>query len=109
MGEGTNNSIDLDEYDLHYWHLFIWDEENNAIVGGYRAGLGKEIMMQYGKRGFYIRSLFKIDDKLNSLLFEAIELGRSFIVSEYQRKPLSLYLLWKGILLFLLKTMITAI
>lgn len=103
VGEGTNMSCDLDEFDLYYWQLFIWDTENQAIVGGYRAGLGKEIMTQFGKKGFYTRSLFKMDDKLRPLLYESIELGRSFVVSEYQRKPMSLYLLWKGIMLFLQK------
>ncbi|HEX2935381.1 MAG TPA: lysophospholipid acyltransferase family protein [Bacteroidales bacterium] len=103
VGEGTNTSCDLDEYDLYYWQLFIWDSENKAIVGGYRAGLGKEIMEQYGKKGFYTKSLFKMDDKLKPLLYESVELGRSFVVSEYQRKPMSLYLLWKGIMLFLQK------
>lgn len=103
VGEGTNMSCDLDEFDLYYWQLFIWDAENHAIVGGYRAGLGKEIMTQFGKKGFYTRSLFKMDDKLRPLLYESIELGRSFVVSEYQRKPMSLYLLWKGIMLFLQK------
>jgi len=32
-----------------------------------------------------------------------MELGRSFIIEEYQRKPLPLFLLWKGILYFLIK------
>lgn len=102
VGEGTNNSMDLDEYDIYYWQLFIWDDENKAIVGGYRVGLGKEIMERFGKKGFYTRSLFRMDDKLNDLLSNSIELGRSFIVKEYQRKNMSLYLLWKGILLFLI-------
>ena len=25
VGEGTNRSMDLDEFDLYYYHLFIWD------------------------------------------------------------------------------------
>ena len=33
----------------------------------------------------------------------SLELGRSFIIKEYQKKPLSLFLLWKGILYLLLK------
>ena len=37
------------------------------------------------------------------VLYESIELGRSFIIEEYQRKPLPLFLLWKGILYFLIK------
>mgnify|MGYP007055125569 FL=1 len=37
------------------------------------------------------------------VLYESIELGRSFITEGYQRKPLPLFMLWKGILYFLLK------
>lgn len=56
--EGTNKSIDLDEFDLYYHHLFIWDEEAKCIVGAYRIGKGKEIMAQFGIKGFYIQTLF---------------------------------------------------
>lgn len=103
VGEGTNRSIDLDEYDLYYQQLVIWDTEAKRIVGAYRIGKGKEIMAQYGANGFYIQSLFRIKKEFYPILHESIELGRSFIVKEYQRKPLSLFLLWKGILYFLIK------
>ncbi len=103
VGEGTNRSIDIDEFDLYYWQLFIWDEEEKKIVGAYRVGKGKEILDRYGVKGFYINSLFRIDDKFSCTLEQSIELGRSFIVKDYQRKPLPLFLLWKGILYFLIK------
>jgi putative hemolysin len=103
VGEGTNRSIDIDEFDLYYHQMFIWDEHAERIVGAYRIGKGKEIMDQYGKRGFYFQSLFRTDDEFNHILEESIELGRSFVISEYQKKPLPLFLLWKGILFFLLK------
>ena len=103
VGEGTNRSIDIDEFDLYYWQLFIWDEDEKKIVGAYRAGKGTEIINRYGIKGFYINSLFNIDKKFTPYLKESIELGRSFIVKEYQRKPLPLFLLWKGILYFLIK------
>ncbi len=103
VGEGTNRKIDVDEFDLYYWQLFIWDEDENKIVGAYRAGKGAEIISRYGIKGFYIQSLFKIDEKFKPILEQCIELGRSFIVSDYQRKPLPLFLLWKGILYFLIK------
>lgn len=103
VGEGTGKNIDLDEYDLYYRHLFIWDEENAKIVGAYRLGMGREIIDRYGKRGFYLNSLFKFKSGFVSVFNESIELGRSFVVKEYQLKPLSLYLLWKGILYFILK------
>jgi putative hemolysin len=103
VGEGTNQSIDIDEFDLYYNQLFIWDEKQEKIVGAYRIGIGREIMEQYGKRGFYLHTLFKIDDSLSDLLKQSMELGRSFVVKEYQKKPMPLFLLWKGILCFMLK------
>jgi putative hemolysin len=103
IGEGTNRSIDVDEFDLYYNQLFIWDSVEKKIVGAYRVGLGKDIMRQYGIKGFYIHSLFKISRKIYPTLEQSLELGRSFIVNEYQKKPLPLFMLWKGILYFLLK------
>ena len=103
VGEGTNRKIDIDEFDLYYNQLFIWDEEEKKIVGAYRAGKGQEILDRYGIGGFYIHTLFKIDESFSPYLGQSIELGRSFIVKEYQRKPMPLFLLWKGILYFILK------
>jgi putative hemolysin len=103
VGEGTNQQLDIDEYDLYYYQMFIWDENEKKIVGAYRVGKGNEIMLQYGIKGFYIQSLFRINRRFYHVLSKSLELGRSFIVPEYQRKPLPLFLLWKGILYFLLK------
>jgi len=97
VGEGSNRALDLDQYDLHYEHLFLWDRENKQIVGAYRLGEGKLILNLYGKKGFYINSLFKIKKKFKPYLEQSIELGRSFVVKEYQQKRLPLFLLWKGI------------
>jgi len=103
VGEGTNLGIDVDEYDLYYHQLFIWDEELKNIAGAYRVGKGNEILSDYGLKGFYLQSLFRMSEKFQPILHESLELGRSFIVKEYQKKPMPLFLLWKGILCFLLK------
>lgn len=103
IGEGTNTSIDLDKYDQYYCHLFIWDGENRKIVGAYRIGKGKEIIDKYGTKGLYIESLFKISPSIHPILRESLELGRSFIIKEYQKKPVSLFLLWKGLFYYILK------
>lgn len=103
VGEGTNRSMDIDEFDLYYHQLFIWDKKEKVIVGAYRVGKGMDIMLEYGIKGFYIQSLFKINHRFYPVLRESLELGRSFILNEYQRKPLPLFLLWKGILYFLIK------
>jgi putative hemolysin len=102
IGEGTNKSVDLDEYDIYYNHLFIWDTDAKLIVGAYRIGLGDEIFYSYGKKGFYVAELFKIKEQFTPVLRKSLELGRSFIRKEYQQKPLPLFLLWKGILKYLI-------
>lgn len=102
VGEGTNKSIDLDSYDIYYQHLFIWDVYNNCIVGAYRIGRGDEIYYSYGKKGFYIAELFKIKPEFGNILKNSLELGRSWIRKEYQQKPLPLFLLWKGILKYVM-------
>ncbi len=102
VGEGTNKSIDLDEYDIYYHHLFIWDINAKRIVGAYRIGLGDEIFYSLGKKGFYLNELFKIKEQFVPVLRKSLELGRSFIRKEYQQKPLPLFLLWKGILKYLI-------
>ena len=97
VGEGTNKSIDLDKFDKYYYHMFLWDNFENCLVGAYRMGLGKEIYKRYGIQGFYIQSLFKFEPELHGMMEQTIEMGRAFIVKEYQQKPMPLFLLWKGI------------
>ncbi len=103
LDEGSGKSLDLDEFDLYYHHLIIWDNKNKKIVGAYRIGRGDEILDRFGVSGFYTSTLFKFKKDFLPIMRRGLELGRSFIVPEYQRKPLSLFLLWKGILYFLLK------
>jgi putative hemolysin len=100
VGEGTGQRLDLDEFDLYYRQLIIWDRTEGRIVGGYRIGCGDDIYRQYGKHGFYISTLFRIKTGFQPMLPQSLELGRSYIVADYQRKPLPLFLLWKGILHF---------
>ncbi len=97
VGEGTNNSIDLDKYDQYYHHLFLWDNEAHKIAGAYRMGLGSEIFSKYGIDGFYLQELFRFEPELYDMMSKSIEMGRAFITKEYQLKPMPLFLLWKGI------------
>lgn len=103
IGEGTNKKIDLDEYDVFYNHLFIWDREAEKIVGAYRVGKGDEIFFRYGAKGFYITNLFKIKKGFHPIMKSGLELGRSFVRKEYQQKALPLFLLWKGLLMFIMR------
>jgi putative hemolysin len=103
VGEGTNKSTDIDEFDFYFNHLFIWDTGADRIVGAYRIGKGKDILKVYGISGFYINSLFRLRRSFQPVLSQSLELGRSFISEEYQKKTIPLFLLWKGIMVFLLR------
>ncbi|WP_394759885.1 GNAT family N-acyltransferase [Flavobacterium sp.] len=97
VGEGTNESIDIDKFDKHYHHLFLWDSEAKVIAGAYRMGLGSEIFAKYGIDGFYLQDLFRFEPELYDMMSKSIEMGRAFIIKDYQQKPMPLFLLWKGI------------
>ncbi|WP_334056524.1 lysophospholipid acyltransferase family protein [Polaribacter sp. P097] len=97
VGEGTNKALDLDKYDKYYYHLILWDNQAQCLAGAYRMGLGKEIYKRFGINGFYIQTLFRIEPELHQMMENTIEMGRAFIIDEYQQKPMPLFLLWKGI------------
>ncbi len=97
VGEGTGRSMDLDCFDRHYDHLFLWHQGNEEIVGAYRIGRGDCISSRMGLKGFYTHTLFKYDGRIRPLLEKSLELGRSFIRPEYQKAYAPLWFLWKGI------------
>ena len=100
VGEGTGNALDLDVFDEHYHHLFVWNRDAREIVGAYRLGFTDQIVATRGIGGLYTSTLFRYDARLLARLGPAIELGRSFVRAEYQRSSNALLLLWKGIARF---------
>ncbi len=95
--EGTGKSIDIDEYDKNYMHMFVWQREKKEIVGAYRLGRTDNILKRVGPNGLYTTTLFKMKAKLLEQISPALEMGRSFVRPEYQRSFAPLLLLWKGI------------
>lgn len=96
-GEGTNLSTDIDRFDAHYEHLFVWDEEARRVVGAYRMGHIPTILRDHGIRGLYTSTLFHYSPAVFHRIGPAWELGRSFVRAEYQKQYAPLLLLWKGI------------
>ena len=97
VGEGSGRSLDLDRYDGWYWQLLLWDRKKKQLAGGYRLGMTDEILPGHGLEGLYTHSLFDYDTTLIERISPAIELGRSYVREEYQRKPTALLLLWRAI------------
>lgn len=97
QGEGTGQPIDLDSFDRHYLHLFIWNRDARELVGAYRLGPTGEILERRGPGGLYTSTLFRFDKEFFRRIGPAIEMGRSFVRQEYQKGYAPLLLLWKGI------------
>ncbi len=102
-GEGTGKAVDIDRFDHAYTHLFLWNRDEQAVVGAYRLGGTDEIIRQSGVHGLYTSTLFRYKPGFFERLGPALELGRSFIRLEYQKSYNPLLLLWKGIGRFVLE------
>lgn len=73
------------------------EQVEGEIAGAYRIGDTDTILKQHGIGGLYTSTLFRFDPKFFQHIGPALELGRSFIVPEYQRHHSSLLFLWKVI------------
>ncbi len=97
VSEGTGKTCDLDVFDRTYLHLFLWNRQDRQLVGAYRLGQIDLLLQSNGAKGLYTNTLFRMKPGFLEQLGPALELGRSFIRPEYQRKYGCLTLLWKGI------------
>jgi putative hemolysin len=97
IGEGTGNSVDLDEFDSYYQHMFLWSNRDQRVAGAYRLVTTPQVLATRGIKGLYTSTLFHYHPDFFSHIGPAIELGRSFIRREYQKHYAPLLLLWKGI------------
>lgn len=97
VSEGTGLDCDLDAFDAWYDQIVLWDDKASQVVGGYRLGPTDRILPLQGKHGLYTSTLFEFRGDFFRRMDPALEMGRSFIRQEYQRKPTSLPLLWRGI------------
>lgn len=97
VGEGTGKARDIDRFDEHYVHLFAWHPEQRRIVGAYRLGPTDELVTRFGVDGLYTSTLFRYSPRLLEKIHPALEMGRSFVVNDFQRSYSALLLLWRGI------------
>ena len=97
VGEGSGKACDLDTYDNHYKHLFLWDRVQKKIAGAYRMGETDKIIARYGVKGLYNGEYFSFSPAALKVLDRSLEMGRAFIVPEYQKRPLALGFIWEGI------------
>ena len=99
-GGGTLKAVDLAPQDEYYHHLFLWNRKERALVGAYRLGLSDEIIAKHGPGGLICSGLFELKPEFLTALNPGLELGRSYVLPEWQRNYNSLLLLWAGVLAF---------
>lgn len=121
VGEGTGRDRDRDIFDDRYLHLCAWDHKRQALVGAYRVGLldastaaspatslstptsssvshfVRHVGVVPALDMLYTSTLFHFDRRLDDLLSPAVELGRAFVRSPYQKQHSALMALWMGI------------
>lgn len=97
VGEGTGAERDLDRFDAHYQHLFVWDKREHRLAGAYRFAAVESLPRDSLPQALYTHSLFDYDFEFLARLGPALELGRAFVTPEYQRCSRVLALLWQGI------------
>jgi putative hemolysin len=101
VGEGTGKAFDLDEFDPHYRHLFVWNKASSEIVGAYRLASTQELIACRGVSALYTHSLLEFDASLFDRIGPSLEMGRSFVNPAWQGNNRVLRLLWAGIAVLL--------
>lgn len=94
--EGSGKSSDNDQFDPHYLQMFIWQPQTQQILGAYRMAKVKDVVAAHGVEGLYSHSLFQYKEAFFKEVPNGLELGRSFVIREFQRSGLFKYL-FKGI------------
>lgn len=88
-GGGTGKSCDIDFYDTMEppcRQLIVWDPDTRQILGGYRFIIGSAIRMHDdGTPRIATAHMFRFSRRfVDEILPYTIELGRSFVRTEYQ-------------------------
>lgn len=106
-GGGTGKDCDIDEFDTMEnpcRQMIVWNPASQEILGGYRFILGRNIKVADGVPHIAMSHMFRFSPRfINELLPYTVELGRSFVVIEYQNtkaRPKSIYTLdnlWDGL------------
>lgn len=96
-GQGGGASVDITPEDDYYHQVILWDREQARLVGAYRMGLTEEVIRERGHEALYLSHVFHMDPAFFEKIGAAVELTRSFVHPDYQKEPLALALLWKGV------------
>ena len=103
-GGGTGHAVDIDEFDIcanPFHQLLVWSPKEKQIIGSYRYILGKDIKVTDKDVHSPTAKLFDFSDEfIKDYLPYSIELGRSFVQTQYQASHKGVFALdniWDGL------------
>ncbi len=103
MDEGSAMERDTDRFDELYTHLFIVDNKERKIIGAYRMGQIDKLLSAGKIDDIYLTKMFVFHEAFLRSIRHGIEMGRSFLIPEYQKSVYGFFLLWRGIGEFLVR------
>lgn len=95
--EGSGKPLDTDHFDATYTHLFVMKKVTGQIIGAYRMGQTDTLLADGNLENLYLHRMFDFGPDFVNRQQPCLELGRSFLIPEYQRSFQGLFLLWRGI------------
>lgn len=95
--EGSGEPLDTDHFDATYTHLFVIKQNTGQIIGAYRMGQTDKLLADGNLDNLYLHRMFDFSPNFVNRQQPCLELGRSFLIPEYQRSFQGLFLLWRGI------------
>ncbi|GAB5379426.1 MAG: GNAT family N-acetyltransferase [Aliiglaciecola sp.] len=101
--EGSGEPIDTDHFDASYTQLFVVNNEQQKIIGAYRMGRTDELLKDGDTSKLYLSRMFDFKPTFVNQQSACLEMGRSFLIPEYQKSFQGLFLLWRGIGAFVCK------
>lgn len=102
LDEGSGMPEDGDDFDSTYIHLFVFDRENQRVIGAFRMGRSDQLLAS-GLDNLYLSRMFHFAEGFINRQHPCLEMGRSFIVPDQQRSTHGLLLLFLGIGAFVQK------
>ena len=95
--EGSGEPLDTDNFDATYTHLFVMKQNTGQIIGAYRMGQTDKLLADGNLNNLYLHRMFDFGPNFANRQQPCLELGRSFLIPEYQNSFQGLFLLWRGI------------
>lgn len=87
LSPATLDDIDLDGRDLNYWHLLVVDEQAKRLAGGARISFSALHDPSWCGDNSYLEHCYPgLDQHFRSQNDGYVELGRTFVSPDYQRK-----------------------